>query len=186
MTCECSGRVRESFAELGHDAWSCDIQPSELPGQHIQANVLSVLDRGWDMMIAHPPCTYLSNAGQRWFKVQPDRMDKAHDAMKFFLALWNAPIPRIAIENPRGLSWSLFRHPDQIIQPWQFGEPYTKATCLWLKQLPPLLYTEIIVDPFVNWAKYNGKHDAKTRSRTPWGIARAMANQWNVPLTKGV
>jgi hypothetical protein len=181
IACECSGIVRESFAALGHDAWSVDIQPSERPGQHIQGDVLTVLDRGWDLMIAHPPCTYLSRVSMPWYVRDLSRQVKAQDAMQFFMALWAAPIPFIAVENPYGLPWQWFRKPDQVIQPWQFGHPMTKATCLWLKQLPPLLYTSICADPFVDWSTkgHHGTNKAKSRSRTFTGIASAMAIQWS-------
>lgn len=175
--CECSGIVRESFRELGHDAWSCDVVASDLPGQHIQADVLTVLGDGWDMMIAHPPCTFLSYAGARWFN-QPGRMDKAREAANFVLELWNAPIPRIAIENPRGLLSKWWRYSDQVIQPYYFGEPATKETHLWLKNIPPLLYTYIHSDPFINWTEF-GHRSAKERSKTFVGIAKAMAWQWS-------
>jgi hypothetical protein len=177
IACEMSGRVRESFRELGHDAWSCDIQPSEIPGNHIQDDVLNHLYDGWDLMIGHPPCTYLSRAGARYWN-EPARVVAAESAMQFFMALWDAPIKRIALENPIGKVWDMFRRPDQIVHPHQFGDGYTKATCLWLKQLPPLLYTCEDPKPFVNWIKYGPYKDSKNRSRTPWGLARAMANQW--------
>lgn len=179
VACEFSGTVRDAFAAAGHDAWSCDILPSETPGNHIQGDVLSVLNDGWDLMIAHPPCTYLSYAGLRWFKVQPDRMDKAKEGFEFFMQLVNAPIPCIAIENPKGYPLAWHRISDQKIHPWHFGEPYTKETHLWLKNLPPLMYTQIHIDPFVNWTKYKkGSHSGKGRSKTFPGIAAAMAAQW--------
>lgn len=178
IACEFSGIVRDAFIARGHDAISCDLLPSERPGPHIQGDVRSVLADGWDLMIAHPPCQYLSYAGIRWWK-QPGRMDKAREAMAFFLELWNAPIPMIAVENPRGLSWQWFRKPDQIIQPCDFGHDVTKATCLWLKQLPPLIATLINPYPFVNWTKYKGSHNGHDRSRTFSGIAKAMADQWS-------
>jgi hypothetical protein len=185
VACEYSGTVRSALSAAGHDAWSCDILPTERPGNHIQADVLSVLDDGWDMMIAHPPCTYLSYVGVRWYKTQPDRMYKTKQAFNFFMALVDAPIPRIAIENPRGFPNQWYRKPDQIVQPWQFGDPFTKMTCLWLKGLPPLLYTCICTDPFVDWST-KGKHvsiagsKSHARSKTFDGIANAMATQWTV------
>lgn len=178
IACEYSGTVREAFRAQGHDAWSCDILPTEIPGQHIQGDVLSILDEGWDMMIAHPPCTYTSQAGYRWLKTQPDRMDKARAGYEFFMQIVNAPIPMIAVENTRGLLWQWYRRPDQIVHPYYFGDPFTKATCLWLKNLPPLMATLIIADPFVNWTKYKGAHNGKARSKTFCGIATAMAAQW--------
>lgn len=176
IACEQSGIVRNAFRAAGHDAWSCDIVPTDLPGQHIIQDVRNVLDHGWDMMIAHPPCTYLSYAGARWFS-QPGRMDKARDAARFVQTLWAAPIPLIAIENPHGLLSKWWRLSDQVIQPWQFGDPMTKQTHLWLKGLPPLLHTLICTDPFINWTEY-GHRSAKARSKTFPGIAAAMAQQW--------
>ncbi len=180
VACEFSGVVREAFKARGWDAWSCDIIPTEIPGQHIVNDVRNVLDYGWDMMIAHPPCTFLSYAGERWYKVQPDRMYKTVQALKFVRLLMAASIPKIAIENPaRNRICKLIRKPDQVIEPWQFGHAMTKATGLWLKALPPLMYTLIDPDPFVNWTK-KGKHShtGKSRSRTFQGIANAMAQQW--------
>ena len=177
VACEFSGIVRDAFAARGHDAWSCDILPTERPGNHYQCDVMEVLDMDWDLMIAHPPCTYLSYAGMRWFKTQPDRMGKVEAAFEFVKQLAQAPIHRIAIENPKGFLSKWYRKPDQIIQPWQFGEPYTKKTMLWLKGLPPLLYSCIEVERFVNWTEL-GHRSAKDRSRTFPGIAAAMAQQW--------
>lgn len=177
IACEYSGIVREAFAAHGWDAWSCDILPTEQPGQHIQADVTTILNDGWDMMIAHPPCQYLSYAGNRWLK-QPGRLEKRDSALDFFRVLMNAPIPQIAIENPRGWTWKFIRKPDQIIEPYHFGHPMTKATCLWLKNLPPLMATLIISNPFVNYTKYKGGHNGHARSRTYTGIASAMAAQW--------
>lgn len=137
VACEYSGTVRDAFKQLGHDAWSCDILPSETEGNHIQADVLTVLNDGWDLMVAHPPCTKLSYAGLRWFKVQPNRMDEARVAFEFFMKMVNAPIPQIAIENPKGFPLKWYRMSDQKIHPYMFGEPFTKETHLWLKNLPP-------------------------------------------------
>lgn len=178
IACEFSGIVRDAFLAKGHDAWSCDLIPTERPGPHIINDVRNVLCDGWDMMIAHPPCTYLSYAGNRWLK-QPGRLVKAQEAMQFIRSLWDAPIPMIAIENPRGYTWKWWKTPDQIIEPYHFGDPMTKATCLWLKGLPPLMASLICSDPFVNWSK-KGRHghNGKSRSRTFPGIARAMADQW--------
>lgn len=135
-------------------------------------------------MIAHPPCTKLSYAGLRWFKVQPGRMDEARTAFEFFMKMVNAPIPQIAIENPKGFPSKWYRMPDQKIHPYHFGEPYTKETHLWLKNLPPLMFTQIHADPFVNWARNkSGSHSAKARSKTFPKIAAAMARQWGqLPL----
>lgn len=180
VACEFSGIVREAFRSRGHDAVSCDLLPTEIPGPHIVNDVRNVLDDGWDMMIAHPPCTHLSYAGLRWFKSQPDRMQKAKDDFAFFMTLWNSKIPVVAIENTRGYVWQWFRHPDQVIHPCHFGHNVTKATCLWLRQLPPLIATLIDPQPFVNWTKYKGSHNGHDRSRTFPGIAAAMAQQWGV------
>lgn len=177
VACEYSGIVRSAFASRGHDAWSCDLLPSELPGKHIQADVLTILNDGWDLMVAHPPCTYLSYAGNRYLK-QPGRMEGIQAALEFFQVILNAPIPKIAVENPRGWTWKYIRKPDQVIEPYHFGHPMTKATCLWLKQLPPLMATLIIADPFVNWTRNKGAHNGHDRSRTFPGIAEAMARQW--------
>lgn len=143
VACEFSGVVRDAFKARGHDAWSCDILPTEVEGQHIQGDVLEILGDDWDLMIAHPPCTYLCVAGNKWFKPQykdrfPNRPQQREDAVKFFMALANAPIPRIAIENPICIMSSRWRKPDQIIQPYYFGDPHLKKTCLWLNNLPRL------------------------------------------------
>lgn len=177
IACEYSGTVRDAFAQLGHDAWSCDILPSDTIGNHIQTNVLEVLNDGWDMAVCHPPCTYLSYAGMRWFKTQPGRMQLAKEALGFALQLMNAPIPMICMENPRGLLTKWYRRADQVIQPWQFGEPATKETHLWLKNLPPLMYSQIHINPVINWTEKN-RRSAKERSKTFPGIAAAMAHQW--------
>ena len=151
IACEFSGIVREAFRAKGHDAWSCDLLPSEIPSNHIQDDVLDHLDEGWDMMIAHPPCTYLASSGLHWNKRILGREEKTHEAMLFVLNLMGEgfvshDIPKIALENPIGRISSAYRQPDQIIQPWMFGHPESKATCLWIKNLPPLLPT--------NYAKF--------------------------------
>lgn len=141
VACEFSGVVRDAFRALGHDAWSCDLLPCERdPAWHIQRDVLPLLAEGWDLMIAHPPCTYLAVSGARWWK---GREALQLEAIHFVEALYNAPIARVAIENPIGRLSTVFRKPDQIIQPWQFGHGETKATCLWLRNLPPLAATRI-------------------------------------------
>lgn len=178
VACEFSGTVREAFAARGHDAWSCDILPTEQPGNHYQCDVREVLNLGWDLMVAHPPCQYLSYAGARWMN-RPGRAEKMEEALEFFRLLMAAPIEKIAIENPRGWTWKNIRKPDQIVEPCHFGDPYTKATCLWLKNLPPLMASLIIVYPFKDWTvSKRGGHNGKARSKTFPGIAAAMAEQW--------
>ena len=178
IACEFSGVVREAFRKRGHDAVSCDLLPSELPGPHIQGDVLLHLADGWDMMIAHPPCTHLSASGARWWKEKiADGRQAA--AVAFVLALAMADIPRIAIENPIGALSRLWRKPDQILQPWQFGHGETKATCLWLRGLPPLMPTAIVQGRDARIHRMSPSADrAKERSRTYRGIANAMADQW--------
>lgn len=176
VACEFSGIVREAFKKKGHDAWSCDLLPTEIPGQHIQGDVLKILNDGWDLMIAHPPCTYLAVSGARWFK---DREAEQGKALVFVLELMWARIPRIAVENPVGIISTKVRKPEQIIQPWQFGHPETKATCLWLKGLPKLQPTVIVQPLFHSVHRESPSPDRwKNRSRTFQGIADAMAEQW--------
>lgn len=190
IACEYSGIVREAFKAKGHDAWSCDILPTEIPGQHIQGDCLKILNDGWDLMIGHPPCTYLSYAGiGHWHR--PGR-EKLRDAgMKFFLDLWEAPIKKICLENPKGLPMVALRRPNQIINPCDFGESHLKMTCLWLKGLPPLFLTGMMEKPRPIYIDKKGKKryftdsisgfkkDAqKQRSKTFQGIANAMAEQW--------
>ena len=180
IACEFSGVTRDAFIRLGHHAVSCDLLPTESPGPHIQDDVLSHLDDGWDMMVAFPPCTDLSKAGARyWSQKKADgRVDKA---VSFVRALRNAPIPRIAIENPVGLLSKRFRVYDQVIQPFYFGDPYYKTTCLWLYNLPRLVPTNHVV-PVSHWVDTGttrGVHrSSKSRSMTFPGIADAMASQW--------
>ena len=174
--CEFSGIVREEFRKLGHDAWSCDLLDTEIPGQHIKGNVLDVLDDGWDLMICHPPCRYLCVSGARWFKY---RQKEQEEALKFVRALLNAPIDKIALENPISVILTKIRKPDQIIQPWQFGHPETKATCLWLKNLPLLKPTNIVEGRENRIHKMPPSENRwRERSRTYLGIAKAMANTW--------
>jgi len=174
--CEFSGRVRDAFAKRGHDAWSCDLIPSETPGQHIIGDLLTVLDDGWDLAVFHPPCTHLAVSGARWFK---DKVQEQKDALAFVAALLAAPIPRIALENPVSVISSKIRKPDQVIQPWMFGHGETKATCLWLKGLPKLVPTNIVPGrEAVVHRMPPGPDRAKNRSRTYQGIADAMAAQW--------
>lgn len=142
VACEFSGIVRDAFARRGHDAWSCDLLPTEKPGNHIQGDVLEILDDGWDLMIAHPPCTYLASSGLHWNKKNPDREVKTEEAMEFIMLLMGADnshnIPMVALENPVGRISTAYRKPDQIIQPYEFGHDASKKTCLWLKNLPLL------------------------------------------------
>ena len=176
VACEFSGIVRDAFLEQGHDAWSCDIEPSERPGPHIQGDVLSRLNMNWGIMIAHPPCQYLAVSGARWFK---DRKKEQFEALCFVKALMDAPIPKIALENPVSVISSYIRKPDQIIQPWQFGHGETKKTCLWLKGLPKLEPTDIVAGRAPNVHHMSpGPNRSKDRSRTFEGIAKAMAEQW--------
>ena len=177
VACEFSGIVRDAFTAAGHDATSCDLLPSERPGQHIQADVLPVAYSGsYDLMVAHPPCTYLAVSGARWFE---QRHPQQQEALRFVRNLMDAPIPMIALENPISVISTRIRKPDQIIQPWQFGHPETKATCLWLKNLPLLQPTDIVEGrtPRVHHAS-PGPDRWKERSRTLQGIADAMASQW--------
>ena len=179
IACEFSGIVREAFAKRGHDAWSCDLLPTEIPGQHIQDDVKNHLDNSWDMMIAFPPCTHLAVSGARWFEQK--RKDGRQQAdIDFFMALANAPIEKIAIENPVSIMSTVWRKPDQIIQPWMFGHGETKATCLWLKNLPKLQPTNIVNGREQRiWRMAPGKDRWRERSKTFPGIAEAMASQWS-------
>ena len=176
IACEYSGIVREAFTKLGHDAWSCDLLPTSIPGNHFQKDVREVLSFDWDLMIAHPPCTYLAVSGARWFK---DRIDEQFDALSFVRRLMDAPIDRICIENPISIISTQIRKPDQIIQPWMFGHGETKATCLWLKNLPLLKPTKVVKGREARIHKMPpSKERGKLRSRSYRGIAKAMAKQW--------
>jgi hypothetical protein len=179
VACEFSGRVRDAFRAKGHDAWSCDILETEGdPAYHLQMDVLGAIESilGWDLMIAFPPCTYLAVAGARWW---PDRQQEQYEALCFVDDLMNAPIPRIAIENPVGKISTAIRKPDQIIHPWQFGHGETKQTCLWLKGLPLLEPTNIVDGRVARIHRESPGPDRwKRRSRTYPGIAEAMAIQW--------
>lgn len=176
VACEYSGVVRDAFKRRGHDAWSCDILPTESPGNHYQCDVREVLGLGWDLMVAHPPCTYLCVSGARWWK---DRKEDQQAAIAFFRTLADCEIPRYAIENPIGIMSSVYRKPDQIIQPWQFGHGETKATCLWLKGLPALTPTNIVDGREHRVHKLGpSTNRGKLRSLTYTGIAAAMAEQW--------
>ncbi len=186
VACEYSGTVRDAFSALGHDAWSCDLLPTESPGLHYQGDVLGVIcDNQWDLMVAHPPCTYLSSSGLHWNKRTPGREQKTTDAIAFVRALMDAPIQRIAIENPIGRISTAIRKPDQIIQPWMFGDDASKSTCLWLKGLPKLRATDVIKkERYANQTpsgqnKLGPSPDRwKVRSKTYNGIANAIAAQW--------
>ena len=179
VACEFSGVVRDAFAALGHDAWSCDLLESERGGKHVMGDVHDMLRDGWDLLIAHPPCTHLAVSGARWFK---DKEDEQQNALRFVRVLMNAPIPRICIENPISIISSRIRKPDQIIQPWQFGHGETKATCLWLKNLPKLTPTNIVDGREARVHRASPGPDRwKERSRTLQGIADAMADQWGKP-----
>lgn len=182
VACEMSGVVRDAFRSRGHNASSCDIIPSLDNSEfHIQDDVFNIIRNGWDMMIAFPPCTHLAVSGARWFK---DKKVEQEEAIRFFIALTAAPIEKIAIENPIGIMSRLYRKPDQIIQPWQFGHPETKATCLWLKGLPKLRPTDVVGGrtPRVHYESpgiKNGLTRAQRRAITYTGIATAMSEQWS-------
>lgn len=178
IACEYSGTVRDAFIQLGHDAMSCDLLPTEKPGPHYQGDVRDVLNYPWDLMIAHPPCTHLSVSGSRHFTGK--RLDgRQQSAVSFFMMIAKADVPAIAIENPVCIMSSIWRKPDQIIQPWQFGHGETKATCLWLKRLIPLVATQEVDGREQRVWKMPPRPDrGKERSRTFQGIADAMAQQW--------
>jgi hypothetical protein len=180
VACEFSGIVRDAFAAKGWDAWSCDLEPTERPGPHRQGDVLQHLGDGWDLLIAHPPCTHLAVSGARWWGGKESLQE---EAIAFAVSLWGCPIPRIAMENPIGLLSSRICPPSQIVQPWGFGHGECKATCLWLKNLPCLRPTNLVTgraDRIHRMAP--GPNRAKDRSRTYPGIAAAMAEQWsNLP-----
>jgi site-specific DNA-cytosine methylase len=181
IACEFSGIVRDAFRKQGHDAWSCDILPCERNSKyHFQCTIAETLVDGhirdWNMMIAFPPCTHLAVSGARWFK---DKSEEQLKAISFVLFLAKLTIPKIAIENPIGVLSTHWRKPDQIIQPWQFGHPETKATCLWLKKLPKLVPTDIVEGRYARVHREPPSPDRwKNRSRTLQGIADAMAEQW--------
>ena len=184
VACEFSGVVREAFKAKGHDAWSCDFLPTEIPGNHYQGDVLAVINEGWDLMIAHPPCTYLTVSANKWHKPEyknrfPTREDDRVSAINFFMQLYKSPIDKICVENPIGIMSSRFRKPDQVLQPWMFGHGETKATCLWLNGLNKLVPTNI-VDGREQRLHYlpPSKDRWKLRSKTYQGIADAMADQW--------
>ena len=196
IACEYSGAVRDEFIKLGHDAISCDLLPTDKPGPHYEGDVFDIIYKSWDLMVAFPPCTHLALSGAQWFpkKIQDGRQQAAIDFVK---KLMLAPIDKIAIENPMGVIPNYIRPYDQVIQPYEFGDPYQKTTCLWLKNLPKLKPTNIVGQgEFYKWIDKKGKKKrqplwymkalidkdtAKTRSETFPGIAKAMANQWSKP-----
>ena len=186
VACEYSGRVREAFRQRGHEAWSCDLLPSDDDSpHHIRGDALEVINDGWDLMIAHPPCTYLAVSGLHWNKRVEGRAAKTEEALQFVQALLDAQVERIALENPVSCISTRIRKPDQIIQPWQFGHDASKKTCLWLKNLEPLKPTEVIIkDRYANQTASGqnklppSKDRWKRRSTTFQGIANAMAEQW--------
>lgn len=191
IACEYSGRVRDAFIKAGHDALSCDLLPTDVPGPHYQGDVTDIINDGWDLMVAHPPCTYLSVSGMHWTTRGLRDPQLTEDALAFVRLLMAAPIERIAIENPISVISSRIRKPDQIITPYMFGHDASKKTCLWLKNLPPLTATQIveprIVDGRKRWGNQtdSGQNKLgpsadrwKIRSETYQGIADAMADQW--------
>lgn len=185
IACEYSGTVREAFKKRGFDAWSCDLLPTEIPGKHIQGDVIPVLSEGWDLIIGHPPCTHLAVSGARHFPGK--RADgRQQDAIDFFMKIIDAPCAHIAVENPVCIMASVYRRADQTIQPWQFGHGETKATCLWLKNLPILKPTSIVDGREQRvWKLPPGPDRWKERSRTFQGIADAMAQQWGDVILNG-
>lgn len=174
--CEFSGIVRNAFLEKNHDAWSCDLLPTETPGPHIQCDILDILDKNWDLAIFHPPCTNLCSSGARWWK---NKKQQQKNDIDFVKKLLTSNIPKIALENPVGILSKELTKPTQIIQPWQFGDPFIKTTCLWLKNLPKLEPTKICETRIQQcWKEPPSPERWKNRSRTYVGIARAMAIQW--------
>jgi hypothetical protein len=191
IACEFSGTVRDAFLQRGHYALSCDLLPGTGEGDHYQGDVRDILSNGWDLMIAHPPCTYLCSSGLHWNKRRPERVSLTEQALDFVRLLLDAPIPRIALENPVGCISTRIRPYDQAIQPYQFGHDASKKTCLWLKNLPPLRPTQFVEPRIVNgrsrWSNQTDSGQNKLppsadrwaiRSETYPGIAEAMANQW--------
>jgi site-specific DNA-cytosine methylase len=185
IACEYSGAVRDAFIAQGHDAISCDLLPTDAPGPHYQGDVRDIIEDGFDLMVAHPPCTHLAVSGARWFK---DKQVEQAEALDFVRLLLSAPVDKIALENPISIISSRIRKPNQIIQPWQFGHPESKSTCLWLKNLPKLILTDVLPLPASGrWSNQtpSGQNKLgpspdrwKERSKTYQGIAEAMAQQW--------
>lgn len=189
VACEYSGRVRDAFTARGHEAVSCDLLPSDAPGgEHYQGDVRDILGLGWDLLVAFPPCTYLCSSGLHWNTRRPERAQQTEEALDFVRLLLDAPVPRIALENPVGCISTRVRKPDLVIQPWQFGDPESKTTCLWLKSLPLLRPTNVLpLPPGGRWANQTASGQNrlgpspdrwKLRSQTYPGIAAAMAEQW--------
>jgi len=188
VACEFSGVVRDAFARRGHDAWSCDLLPSDVPGNHLQCDVRTVLNRGWDRLVGFPPCTYVCASGMHWTTRGLRDPQLTEGAVEFFITLLNAPIKQIALENPVGILSTRVRRPSQIIQPWQFGHPESKATCLWLVGLPLLTPTNVLAKPESGrWENQTqsgqnklapSKDRWRKRSITYSGVAEAMADQW--------
>jgi hypothetical protein len=193
VACEFSGIVRNAFVARGFDAWSCDLLPSEQPGNHLQCDVRDVLQHGWDIIIAHPPCTYFANSGLHYLKSRPERKEQLHQSFQLLKDIWSAPVENICIENPVGWLSTNWQRPTQIIQPYQFGHSELKTTCLWLRGLPNIKSTLLLQRPVPKGKciRKTGKHSGKSynyywrqgksaheRSRTFSGIATAMAEQW--------
>lgn len=192
VACEYSGRVRDAFIAAGHDAISCDLLDSDAEGPHYKGDVFDIIEDGFDLMVAHPPCTYLCSSGLHWNTKRPERAAQTEEALEFVRRLLAAPIHRIALENPIGCISSRIRKPDQTIQPWMFGHDASKSTCLWLKNLPPLQPTELVEPRMVGGLKrWGNQTDSgqnrlapstdrwKIRSETYLGVARAMAHHWS-------
>lgn len=196
VACEYSGVVRDAFIKRGAFAMSCDLLPTDAPGPHYQGDVFDIIGQGWDLLIAHPPCTYLTVTGNKWFKPEfrhrfPDREQQRKDAIAFFLRLMEAPIEKICCENPVGIMSTVWRKPDQYVHPYEFGDTHAKKTGLWLKNLPPLVPTKLVEPQYYTYK--DGRRDPlwhvesmgmpplermKYRSKTFQGIADAMADQW--------
>lgn len=198
VACEYSGAVRDAFIKEGHDAVSCDLLPSDVSGPHYQGDVMDIIGQGWDLMVAHPPCTYLCSSGLHWNKRVQGRAEKTEEALSFVSRLLSAPIPMIALENPVGCIGTRIRPADQIIQPWQFGHDASKATCIWLQGLPNLVPTNLVPPRLIEGRKrWGNQTDSgqnrlppsadrwKIRSATYQGIATAMASQWGNLSTSG-
>ena len=189
VACEFSGIVRDAFLAKGHNAISCDLEPTDSPGPHCQGDVTALLHHRWDLIIAHPPCTFLTSSGARWLKDQPPLKSRRpvgearrilqQEAAKFFMQFVNCPCTKVVIENPIGVMSNLYRKPDQIVHPWEFGHGVVKATCLWLKGLPKLQPTNIVDGRYPECHRQPpGPNRSKLRSTTYPGIALAMAEQW--------